>query len=88
MVSTSLGIEGLNLQDGRELLIADELETFADAVLLLLEDQTSGGKFCSELAKAGRGFVESHFAWEQIVPRLERVYQAVLHQAPIPRADW
>ena len=88
MVSTSLGIEGLNLQDGRELLIADELETFADAVLLLLEDQTSGGKFCSELGKAGRGFVESQFAWEQIVPRLERVYQAVLHQAPIPRADW
>jgi sugar transferase (PEP-CTERM/EpsH1 system associated) len=87
MVSTALGIEGLNLQDGRELLIADEPETFADAVLLLLEDQASGGEFCAELAEAGRGFVESHFAWEQIVPRLERVYQAVLRQPPTRSTD-
>ena len=88
MVSTGLGIEGLNLQDGRELLIAHTPETFADAVLLLLEDQASGGEFCSELAEAGRRFVESHFAWAQIVPRLERVYQAVLRQPPTRRADW
>lgn len=88
MVSTSLGVEGLNLQDGRELLIADEPETFADAVLLLLEDQASGGDFCTELAGAGRSFVESHFTWEQIVPRLERVYQAILRQIPTHRADW
>ncbi len=78
LVSTGLGVEGLGLQDGRELLIADDAQAFAGAVLRLLADQADGGVYCAGLRAAGRRFVESHFAWEQIVPRLERVYQAVL----------
>ena len=83
IVSTSLGVEGLGLQDGRELLIADEPQTFADAVLRLLADQAGDGDLCAGLTGAGRRFVVSHFAWEQIVPRLERVYQAALRQEPL-----
>ncbi|HRJ44291.1 MAG: glycosyltransferase [Caldilineaceae bacterium] len=80
MVSTSLGVEGLGLQEDRELLIGDDPATFANAVLRLLEDQSNGGALSDELTAAGRRFVESHFAWEQIVPRLERVYQAAMRQ--------
>ena len=83
MVSTSLGVEGLGLQNDRELLIADEPRSFADAVLWLLEDQASGGDLSLDVIAAGRRFVESHYAWEQIVPRLERVYQAVLRHEPL-----
>jgi len=83
LVSTSLGVEGLGLQDGRELLIADEPYAFAYAVLRLLDDQAGGSELCGTLAAAGRRFVESQFAWEQIVPRLERVYQAALLQEPL-----
>lgn len=78
IVATSLAVEGLGVQDNRELLIADEPDAFAQAVLRILEDQRAGGALTEELTAAGRSFVETHFDWEQIVPRLERVYQAAL----------
>lgn len=83
IVATSLAVEGLGVQNGRELLIGDEPESFAEAVLRILDDQASGGALSDELTVAGRHFVESHFDWEQIVPRLERVYQAALRSRPL-----
>jgi polysaccharide biosynthesis protein PslH len=38
LVSTSIGAEGLSFQNGRDLLIADDASSFADAILLLLRD--------------------------------------------------
>jgi len=38
LVSTSIGAEGLNFDNGRDLLLADDVKSFADAILLLLRD--------------------------------------------------
>ena len=38
LVSTSIGAEGLDVESGRDLLLADEAGAFADAILLLLRD--------------------------------------------------
>lgn len=38
LVSTSIGAEGLSFQNGRDLLLADDASSFADAILLLLRD--------------------------------------------------
>jgi glycosyltransferase involved in cell wall biosynthesis len=38
LVSTSIGAEGLEVESGRDLLLADDATCFADAVLLLLRD--------------------------------------------------
>jgi glycosyltransferase involved in cell wall biosynthesis len=38
LVSTSIGAEGLSFQNGRDLMLADDASSFADAVLLLLRD--------------------------------------------------
>ncbi len=38
LVSTSIGAEGLEVQSGRDLLLADNATSFADAVILLLRD--------------------------------------------------
>ena len=81
LVSTSLGVEGLGVQDGRELLIADDPQAFAGAVLRLLADQAGGGELCAGLRVAGRRFVETHYAWEKIVPRLEGIYRALLPES-------
>lgn len=78
LVSTALGVEGLGLQDGRELLIGDTPQAFAGAVLRLLDDQASGGPLCAGLAAAGRHFVASRYTWEKIVPRMEQIYQVLL----------
>jgi len=38
LVSTSIGAEGLEVESGRDLLLADDAASFADAVILLLRD--------------------------------------------------
>ncbi len=38
VISTSIGAEGLDVQSGRDLLLADDAGAFADAILLLLRD--------------------------------------------------
>jgi sugar transferase (PEP-CTERM/EpsH1 system associated) len=71
IVSTSLGVEGLGAENGRELLLADRPDIFADAVLVLLRDE---GKLRRYLGAQARRFVEERYRWETIVPRLEEVY--------------
>lgn len=71
IVSTTLGVEGLGAENGRELLLADRPDIFADAVLVLLRDE---GKLRRYLGAQARRFVEEHYRWETIVPGLEPVY--------------
>jgi polysaccharide biosynthesis protein PslH len=42
VVSTTLGAEGLDVQHGRHLLLADDPDEFAGAILSLVEDQSLG----------------------------------------------
>jgi glycosyltransferase involved in cell wall biosynthesis len=71
IVSTALGCEGFDVTDGREMRIADAPDAFARAVLELLG--STGQRVA--LGQTARRFVEAHYAWEAIVPRLERLYQ-------------
>lgn len=71
VVSTMLGVEGVEVRHGEELLIADEPEAFAAAVLHLLEDAQRGGALRHRLGMQGRRFVEQRYGWEQILPKLE-----------------
>lgn len=71
VVSTTLGVEGVDVRNGQELLIADEPEAFAAAVLRLLEDAQKGGALRRQLGAQGRRFVEQRYGWEQILPKLE-----------------
>jgi glycosyltransferase involved in cell wall biosynthesis len=74
IVSTTLGVEGIPVQDGHELLLADTPDAFAGQVLRLLADQRAGGPFSMALGAQARQFVERHYSWAQIVPRLEQLY--------------
>jgi polysaccharide biosynthesis protein PslH len=81
IVSTSLGVEGIPVQQGRELLLADTPTDFATAVLRLVADLRSGGALQQQLGKAARRFVEQHYGWETIIPHLNEVYQQVYQHA-------
>ncbi len=72
IVSTRLGVEGIPVEDGRELLLADTPRETADAILRLLRDD---GSLHTQLGQTARAFVEARYGWEQIVPRLEEVYE-------------
>lgn len=71
IVSTSLGAEGLNAEPGTHLLLGDTPETFAEAVVSLLRDETRR----AEMGARAAVFVRQRYDWAAIIPRLEAVYE-------------
>ncbi len=70
VVATRLGAEGYEVQDGRELLLADDAEAFAAAVVSLLRDPARR----TTIGRAARHFVENHYDWSVLAPRVESLY--------------
>ncbi len=68
VVSTSVGAEGLGVEHGTHLLIADEPDAFADACLALLAREAE----CRRLADAAWNLVSSRFSWETVCCAFER----------------
>jgi glycosyltransferase involved in cell wall biosynthesis len=77
VVSTSKGAEGLDVTTGEDILIADQPEDFADAVLCLLGDPALRAK----LAANGRRLVEDRYSWDTCARELEHVLYQVLERA-------
>lgn len=73
VVSTSLGAEGLQVEDGSEILIADRPDRFAECVLSLVNDD---GRHRSQ-ADAARRAAESRYDWSRIAERLLELYQRI-----------
>ncbi|HEY8292968.1 MAG TPA: glycosyltransferase, partial [Thermomicrobiales bacterium] len=75
-VSTSIGIEGLDLHDGEQVLVADDPATFARAMTRLLEDATLWQRLAMQgythiAATHGRAAVRERF-WSVIAEACER----------------
>ncbi|MBV7333097.1 glycosyltransferase [Chloroflexi bacterium TSY] len=81
IVSTSLGIEGIPIQSGQEMILADEPGSFVSAIVTLLKDRESSGELCSTLGQHARKFVSEHYDWAQIVPRFEQAYERVIQHS-------
>ena len=73
MVSTAVGCEGIGVEDGDHLLVADSAEDFADAIVRLLDDTALG----RTLGQAGRQFVVDQYSWERAGARLESLYARI-----------
>lgn len=61
IVSTTVGAEGLPLENGQDILIADDAAAFAQAVLRLLQDDT----LRRDMAKRGQQRARTDFSWAQ-----------------------
>lgn len=62
VVSTTIGAEGLPLTDGVELLLADEPNTFANAVIRLFSDSP----YATELGQRAAAAVRQNHGWGQV----------------------
>jgi glycosyltransferase involved in cell wall biosynthesis len=80
VVSTIVGCEGLELRNGDELVVADEPAQIAQNIVTLLRDKAQR----ILLAEAGRALVEARYDWQNIFPRLERLYEEVVASAIKP----
>jgi glycosyltransferase involved in cell wall biosynthesis len=72
IVTTTIGCEGIAVEHGRHLLIADTPQAFAEAVTLLLQDRALG----EELGRNGRTLIQEKYDYRQVCAQLEQVYAA------------
>ena len=74
VVATPKAVSALDVEPGKDLLVAQETESFATAVLFLLED----AELRMRVGNAGRIYVEKNHDWKQIVTELEEIYHDVI----------
>lgn len=82
VVSTSLGIEGLDVTDGEHFLRADSAAAFARGILSLLDD----GAFRSHIAGAARRLMQERFSWANVAAQFEAICLRALDRRPGARS--
>ena len=81
VVSTSIGAEGLDVTDGRDILLADTAREFADSVIALLRDPVRR----RQLERAA-GQTAARHDWSAIARRFEDVLrEAIARPDPVDR---
>lgn len=73
VVSTQLGCEGLAVEDGVHLVVADDAERFAFATVQLIRNRD----FAARLAAAARTFVSSRFDQSTVTEALLSIYDGL-----------
>jgi glycosyltransferase involved in cell wall biosynthesis len=73
VVTTTIGLEGINAKTGKEVLVADSPKDFAGAVIRLLEDF----ELRKELARNSRCLVERSYDWRVVFKHIDDIYQGI-----------
>jgi polysaccharide biosynthesis protein PslH len=76
VVSTSIGAEGLDVTSGRDLILADEEQSFAEAVIALLNDGDGRRALGANAAASA-----ARYDW----PAIASSFEQILHQAIMPQ---
>jgi sugar transferase (PEP-CTERM/EpsH1 system associated) len=74
VVSTSLGCEGIDCEDGNHIFIRDSAESFAAAVVLFLKDRI----LRRSMGARARGLAESEYDWRALGKKLRGYYEELL----------
>ena len=75
IVSTSLGVEGIDARDGEHIVIVDEPQAFADAVASLLDSPEE----CIRIGTNARKLVEQSFSWDSVGDRFLKCYATLMN---------
>jgi len=76
MVSTSIGAEGLDVQSGRDLILADAPDAFAEAVLLLLRESSLRRRYEESATR-----LAAQYDWSRVSARFVEVLQTTIQNA-------
>lgn len=74
VVSTSLGCEGIGLEDGKNAMIADSAEELAEKTLRLLTEK----ELRRQISIEGRRHVEAHYSSQLVMKKIEEEYKTLL----------
>ena len=75
VVTSSVGAEGLGIEDGKQALIKDNLEDLVDAAVRVLTDK----KLAAKLGADGRDFVEKNYTWDVSAQKLDKIYEELVY---------
>jgi sugar transferase (PEP-CTERM/EpsH1 system associated) len=76
IVSTTIGAEGLPVQDGKELLLADTAESFAASVVKVLKDKA----LANELGQRAAATVRANFGWGKVAQQFAHICEGALRR--------
>ena len=74
VVTTSKACSALQVQAGKEVLVANDAGEFAEAIVQLIEDRN----LQREIGEAGFSYVKARHSWNSMASQLVDVYQQVL----------
>lgn len=80
VVSTRIGVEGLDIAPGQHFLVADDPGEFAAAIVRLLDDAA----LCQTLVSAARARLAERFSWAQIARQFEAICLRALARKASP----
>jgi sugar transferase (PEP-CTERM/EpsH1 system associated) len=78
VISTALGAEGIDVQAGGNILIAEQVEEFCKAI----DEVANNQKLREKLMSNGRELVREQYDWLQLGENLSALHQAMLSQRP------
>jgi len=74
VISTTIGAEGINVESGKNIILADTSEDFANAIRNCVNDEA----FCSSLGIEARKLIQKDHDNNKLIGRLEDFYQKLL----------
>ena len=78
VVSTTIGVRGLNVKNGIHALITDDIDEFSNMIIELLRDR----ELASKLGESSRRFVMMKYDWGIIGKRLNAIYETIMENNP------
>jgi len=76
IVSTSIGCEGIEIKDGENILVRNEPQEFANAVIELMRNK----KLSNDLVKEGYELVKNKYDWSVVCKGIDRAFSELLDQ--------
>jgi glycosyltransferase involved in cell wall biosynthesis len=83
VVTTTIGLEGIDAQPGEEVLLANTPCDFSSSVVRLLQDEALQAK----LAANGRRLAETRYDWKAALKGMDTVYIQIEKRSVIPSAQ-
>jgi glycosyltransferase involved in cell wall biosynthesis len=74
VVTSPQAVSALDVQPGKDVLVSDGPEPFAEHILHLLDDPI----FSRQIGQAGRKYVETHHHWPAVAGQFEDLYREVV----------
>jgi len=74
VIATKIGVEGLLVQEGKHILLANNPDEFVNKINLLLNDK----KLYQTIQKNAYKLIKDKYSWSKIAKKLEKVYRRII----------